>query len=77
MWSWRQRKYARYVHNNDPCLFQFEVLYMSVTCIRELNLVFVEGMEMEMEQFLVQEKESKNVNLVDGSRYSCIQHFHV
>ena len=41
---------------------------MSVTCIRELNLVFVEGMEMEMEQFLVQEKESKNVNLVDGSR---------
>ena len=50
---------------------------MSVTCIRELNLVFVEGMEMEMEQFLVQEKESKNVNLVDGSRYSCIQHFHV
>ena len=39
---------------------------MSVTCIRELNLVFVEGMEME--QFLVQEKESKNVNLVDGSR---------
>ena len=50
---------------------------MSVTCIRELNLVFVEGMEMGMEQFLVQEKESKNVNLVDGSRYSCIQHFHV